>query len=212
MNIEERNKIVLDNLNLVHFCLKKLNIPLYSCEYDDAYQEGCIGLIRAVELYDETIGTAFSSYAFLAICNKVKCYWRNKRKEIAPSINDEDTIKAGWERYIRYHSLDKVEDQVIKEYEIKEMREKFQSFNSKYKPFLLDYYYNDLSGLEISKKYGFSNMKSAYESLKNALNEFKYYYKTGRYKTKRTDKQEGKYWKIYLKQNKEASDKGEKCT
>ena len=205
MNIEERNKIVLDNLNLVHFCLKKLRVPTYSSEYDDAYQEGCIGLIRAVELYDESMGTTFASYAFFAICNKVKCYWQSKRKEIALSFNEGDILKKGWERFVRHHSLDRIEDQIIKEYEIKEMREKFQSFNSKYKPFLLDYYYNDLTGMEISKKYGFSNMKSAYESLKTALNEFKYYYKTGRYKVKREDKQKGKYWEIYLKQNKEAA-------
>lgn len=41
-------------------------------EYEDLFQEGVIGLIRASELYDESNGTAFSTYATYWIKQKMQ--------------------------------------------------------------------------------------------------------------------------------------------
>lgn len=60
-NIEARNKIVENYLKLVIFVAKRYankGLP-----FDDIIQEGNLGLIKAIEKYDKTKGSRFSSYA-----------------------------------------------------------------------------------------------------------------------------------------------------
>ena len=59
---KERESLVTDNLNLVHFILKKtFHMSPYQTEYDDYYQEGCIGLILSAMRFDESKGFKFST-------------------------------------------------------------------------------------------------------------------------------------------------------
>ncbi len=61
-DIEARNEFVIRNLQLVVSCAKKYYIQ--GTAFEDLIQEGCLGLIRASELYDpQTFNTTFSTYA-----------------------------------------------------------------------------------------------------------------------------------------------------
>lgn len=58
------NEIIKQNVNLVHFVLGKLiGIPRNHADYEDMFQAGCIGLIRAALTYNVESEASFSTYA-----------------------------------------------------------------------------------------------------------------------------------------------------
>ena len=74
----DREHYVLDNLNLVHTVVHKYIKPRPE-EYEDCYQEGCIGLIQAAIRFDESLGYKFSTYAVPLIIGTIKRYLRDTR-------------------------------------------------------------------------------------------------------------------------------------
>lgn len=76
---KEREYLVLDNLNLVHYILQNIHhLNPYYRDYDDYYQEGCIGLILAAIRFDESKGFLFSTYASSMISGCIRRYKREK--------------------------------------------------------------------------------------------------------------------------------------
>lgn len=57
----EQARTVADNAGLVGFVLHRLNVPQQ--DWDDAYQDGLIGLMRAVQKFDPSLGYALSTYS-----------------------------------------------------------------------------------------------------------------------------------------------------
>ena len=53
----ERDKMIENNLGLVHSCAQKFKNR--GVEYDDLFQAGCVGLVKAVDGFDETLGFVF---------------------------------------------------------------------------------------------------------------------------------------------------------
>lgn len=73
-----REKLVTDNMNLVHFLAKKfLNTGM---EYDDIVSAGYVGLVKAAEQFDEGRGFAFSTFAGRCITNEMLLEARRIRK------------------------------------------------------------------------------------------------------------------------------------
>lgn len=46
-------------------------------DYDDLYSAGCIGLIKAVDGFDETLGFAFSTYAVPSVLGEIRRIFRD---------------------------------------------------------------------------------------------------------------------------------------
>lgn len=67
--------LVEDNLRLVHSCLKRF--VGRGIEYDDLYQAGCLGLIKAAKGFDKDRGIMFSTYAVPAILGEIKRLFRD---------------------------------------------------------------------------------------------------------------------------------------
>lgn len=60
----EKEDLVLNNLKLVHYCVRKyIHINHSNQDYEDYYQEGCLGLCVAANKFDMSKGFKFSSYA-----------------------------------------------------------------------------------------------------------------------------------------------------
>lgn len=63
-------KLVRDNDALVHYVVKRLKTQ--GREYEDLYQLGRLGLVRAVRNFDESYGVKFSTYAVPMIMGEIR--------------------------------------------------------------------------------------------------------------------------------------------
>ena len=70
-----RDKMIENNLGLVHSCAQKFKNR--GVDYDDLFQAGCIGLVKAVDGFDESLGYVFSTYAVPAILGEIKRIFRD---------------------------------------------------------------------------------------------------------------------------------------
>ena len=73
--LKERRALAEDNLGLVHTCAKKFCGK--GIEYDDLFQAGCLGLVKASNKFDESLGFAFSTYAIPSILGEIKRLFRD---------------------------------------------------------------------------------------------------------------------------------------
>ncbi len=71
---QAREKLVYNNLPLVHAICRRY--PPETIEYEDIFQEGCIGLLQALQKYDPEKGTRFSTYAVPFILGMIRSYLR----------------------------------------------------------------------------------------------------------------------------------------
>ena len=86
MIVDDRNRLVEANLALVVWVVKQL-YPRFrgaGLSWEDAIQAGRLGLIRAVERWDDRRGT-LSTYARMAIFNAVRDAARLSRPVTVPS-------------------------------------------------------------------------------------------------------------------------------
>ena len=75
MVTEKRDKMIEDNMGLVHSVAKRFKGR--GADYDDLFQSGCIGLIKAVDNFDESLGYQFSTYAVPVIMGEIKRVFRD---------------------------------------------------------------------------------------------------------------------------------------
>ncbi len=69
------NEIVTENLGLVHACARRYTGR--GIEYDDLYQAGCLGLIKAAKAFDYERQVRFSTYAVPVILGEIKRLFRD---------------------------------------------------------------------------------------------------------------------------------------
>ena len=87
------NNLINENLKLVHFVIKKMNLANPN-DYEDYYQVGIIGLINASNSFNSKFKTTFSTYAYICIKNEILKFLR-KNNEYHISLDDTiyDEIK-----------------------------------------------------------------------------------------------------------------------
>jgi len=66
---EARRLLIEHNMGLIALAIKKVD---FIYDREDAFQDGMIGLINAVDTFDSSIGVKFSSYAVNCIINNIK--------------------------------------------------------------------------------------------------------------------------------------------
>ena len=71
----KRDSFIENNLGLVHSICKRFSGR--GIEYDDLYQAGCIGLIKATDAFEEERGLCFSTYAVPVIMGEVRRLFRD---------------------------------------------------------------------------------------------------------------------------------------
>ena len=70
-----REEFIKQNLGLVHSICRRF--AGRGLEYDDLYQAGCMGLVKAVDAFDSERGFAFSTYAVPVIMGEVRRLFRD---------------------------------------------------------------------------------------------------------------------------------------
>ena len=73
--MNDRDAFIAANLGLVHSCAKRFRGR--GLEYDDLYQAGCVGLIKAYDAFDRTRGVQFSTYAVPVILGEIRRLFRD---------------------------------------------------------------------------------------------------------------------------------------
>lgn len=73
--IKDRDLFIENNLGLVHSLCARFSGR--GIEYDDLYQAGCIGLIKATDAFDTERGLCFSTYAVPVIMGEIRRLFRD---------------------------------------------------------------------------------------------------------------------------------------
>lgn len=71
----DRSKTIEENLGLVHACAHKFKGK--GIEYDDLFQAGCMGLVKATDAFDMERGVRFSTYAVPVILGEMRRLFRD---------------------------------------------------------------------------------------------------------------------------------------
>lgn len=89
--MSERDQKIIGNLKLVnHILWKQFPNLAYN---EDAFQIGCVGLIKAVDTFNEDANISFSTYASKCIVNEILMELRKQRKQVS-EISMETIILA----------------------------------------------------------------------------------------------------------------------
>ncbi len=72
---DKRNGYITENLGLVHACAQRYKGK--GIDYEDLYQAGCVGLIKASDGFEEERGLRFSTYAVPLILGEIRRLFRD---------------------------------------------------------------------------------------------------------------------------------------
>jgi len=115
-----KERLVNGNLKLVLSILKQFNNNKYNM--DDLFQVGVIGLIKAIDNFDVTLGLRLSTYAVPLIIGEVKRYIRdNTSVRVSRSVKDlAYKIIKYQDEYLSVNGVMPTNEMVSKELEIDE--------------------------------------------------------------------------------------------
>ena len=120
----DKNDTAKNNMGLVHACCKRFANK--GIEYEELFSAGCLGLVKAMNNFDEKRNLQFSTYAFPVIMGEIKRLFRDggtvkvgrTLKELALKIyklNNENKIRNGTELSVSQlaQKLDVTEEKII---------------------------------------------------------------------------------------------------
>ena len=99
-----RDKTIEDNIGLVHTCAKRFRGR--GPEYDDLFQAGCVGLVKAVDGFDKDRGFCFSTYAVPLIIGEMRRLFRDGGSVRVSRSLRELSLKAAKAREMLQRELD----------------------------------------------------------------------------------------------------------
>ena len=84
---EARDKFIVGNMRLVLSLVKRFRVK--NLGIDDVFQAGCVGLIKAIDGFNLSVGVKFSTYAVPMIVGEIKRYLRDGNSlRVSRSIRD----------------------------------------------------------------------------------------------------------------------------
>lgn len=107
-----RDKFVVANLRLVLSVVQRF--AGHCDKADDMFQVGCVGLLKAIDNFDETLNVRFSTYAVPMIIGEIRRYLRdNNSVRVSRSIRDV-AYKAlqAKEQYIKKNNREPTLEQI----------------------------------------------------------------------------------------------------
>lgn len=94
--MDDRDAFIAENLGLVHSCCHRFTGR--GIEYDDLFQAGCIGLIKATDRFEEDRGLCFSTYAVPVILGEIRRLFRDGGSVKVGRSLKELSLRAGREK------------------------------------------------------------------------------------------------------------------
>ena len=184
-----RDDLILDNVNLIYYVLKKMNLYKNADEYYDICM---IGLIKAADTFDASKGYTFSTYGISCIRSELLGYIRqenrNKRKSNYNTISLEMTIyQENDDREINLidtlPSKVNIEEEIIANEEKELLEEALKILNDK--ELLVISYMFGINGYDEIKQKDIATILGMQQGSvsrigKRAINKMKYYLKVNR--------------------------------
>ena len=103
--LKDRDAFVAANLGLVHSLAHRLKGR--GIEYEELYAAGCLGLVKAMEGFDESRGLKFSTYAVPVILGEMKRLFRDGGSVKVSRSLKEFSLKVTREREKLAKTLDR---------------------------------------------------------------------------------------------------------
>ncbi|HOB36880.1 MAG TPA: sigma-70 family RNA polymerase sigma factor [Candidatus Avimonas sp.] len=94
--MNNREEVICGNIGLVHSCARRFIGR--GIEYDDLFQAGCMGLIKAADGFDEKRGLKFSTYAVPVILGEIRRLFRDGGAVKVSRSLKEMSMRASRER------------------------------------------------------------------------------------------------------------------
>ena len=91
-----REQTIESNIGLVHACARRFKGK--GIEYDDLFQAGCMGLVKATDAFDSQRGVRFSTYAAPVILGEIRRLFRDGGTVKVSRSLKELSLKAARER------------------------------------------------------------------------------------------------------------------
>lgn len=115
-----KEELINGNLKLVLSIIKKYNNGKY--DMNDLFQIGCIGLIKAVDNFDTSVGVMFSTYAVPLILGEVKRFIRDSSSvRITRSVRDNSyKILKFKDEYLALHGKEPTNEEICTSLELSE--------------------------------------------------------------------------------------------
>ncbi len=114
---EAKNELIINNSPLVKSIVKRYKNK--GIEYDDLYQLGCMGFVKAINNFDESFNVKFSTYAVPMIAGEIKRFLR-----------DDGSVKVSRSIKSQYYAIQKFIDEYRQQNNttpcLKEIANKFQ--------------------------------------------------------------------------------------
>ena len=73
--MQRRDELIQQNIGLVHACAHRFKGK--GIDYDDLFQAGCMGLVKAFDAFDQDRGVRFSTYAVPVILGEIRRLFRD---------------------------------------------------------------------------------------------------------------------------------------
>lgn len=155
---EAKDKLIIHNIRLV---LHQVHTKFISVEYDkdELVSLGIMGLIKAVDTYDLSKNSSFSTYAIACINNEILMFLRKLKKDNKLDSLDSAVFKNSFNESIKLEDTLFDDKNIVEDFEKKEMsiiiRKLVQELPDKEKEIIMLYFgfYNDrtYTQKEISK-------------------------------------------------------------
>lgn len=130
---------------------------------DDLFQEGFLGLFKAVNTYDETQGTSFKTFAYTCISNNIKTAVTKSQNKTNSPLNNAIPLEN-----LSAVALSSPEETVIKSEDQKEFDKKLKGILSPLELKILKMWLDGLSYKQISESLG-----KEVKSVDNAIQRIK---------------------------------------
>lgn len=85
--------MILSNINLVRSIINKRYLSKNPELYEDMLQEGIVGLLKAENTFDESMGFKFTTYAYKVINNEILMFLKRYKNKHSAVVSYDNSIE-----------------------------------------------------------------------------------------------------------------------
>ena len=161
-----RDELIMHNMRLVTRIAKKYSAPV--SDYEDFVQTGAVGLIKAVDTFNDSHGAKFGAYASKCIANEMRMYLRKMISEKYVTVYLQQPVGDGINALLLdvIPSDEYIEEDIENQYRINEIFRIIDNLPPKNRAIVRMYY-----GLEGKRKQSQVNIAKALKTSQSTVSK-----------------------------------------